>query len=60
MVTTIIPVCSSYVLQVDTNIVPSFDLNHSPSDVPSSILDPFTSNANIHPSPSLIHFQFHF
>ena len=49
MVNTIIPVCSSSLLQDDTSVVPSFDLNHSPSNVPSSILDPVSTNTNTYP-----------
>ena len=49
MVATIIPVCSSSSLQGDTSVVPTVDLNHSPSDVPRSILDPDTTNATKHP-----------
>ena len=49
MVATIIPVCSSSLLQDDTSVVPSFDLNHSPGDVPRLILDPVSTNTTIHP-----------
>ena len=58
MVTTIIPVCSSSSLQGDTSVVPTVDLNHSPSDVPRSILDPVSTNATKH--PYLIRFQLRF
>ena len=58
MVANIIPVCSSSLLQDDTSVVPSFDLNHSPSDVPKLILDPVSTNAIIH--PCLIRFELHF
>ena len=49
MVATIIPVFSSSSLQGDTSVVPTDDLNHSPSDVPRSILDPVSTNATTHP-----------
>ena len=58
MVATIIPVCSSSSLQGDTSVVPTVDLNHSPSDVPRSILDPVSTNATKH--PYLIRFQLRF
>ena len=47
-----------FCLQVDTSVVPSSDLNHSPSNVLSSILDPVSTNVIIH--PSLIQFKLHF
>ena len=50
MVATIISVCSSSFLQDDTtSVVHTFDLNHSPSNVPRSILDPVSTNATTHP-----------
>ena len=58
MVATIIPVCSSSSLQGDTSVVPTVDLNHSPSDVSRSILDPVSTNATKH--PYLIRFQLRF
>ena len=48
MVDTIIPICSSSLLQDDASAVPSFDLNHSPSNVPRSILDHVSINAIMH------------
>ena len=48
MVATIIPVCSSSLLQDDTSVVHSFNLNYSPNNVPSSILDHVSTNSTIH------------
>ena len=58
MVATIIPVCPSSILKVNSSNVPSFDLNHNPRNVPSSIPHSVPTNAIIH--PSLICFQLQF
>ena len=59
MVATIILIHSSSVLQYDTSVAASFNLNHSPSDVPSSILDLDSTNATIHPEEQLISTMFY-